>query len=310
MHPEGENPLFPVFQAEPAFSAYQTVRPLLPSAQFPRQAEAVATLGDLADRFDAFVFDAYGVLNVGAAPIPGAVERVAALQAAGKTCLVMTNAASFDRAASFQKFARLGLTLRHDDIVTSRQAAEEAMAASGAGQNFAVLGLEPAEAGNLPAGTFFPADDPAAFDRADGFLFLSTVRWTAARQLLLVQSLRRRSRPVVIANPDMVAPREGDFSTEPGYFGYRLALDGLGSISFHGKPFPSVYALARRRHPQLGRGRRVLMVGDTLHTDILGAAAQGWSTALVTGHGLFRGVSIAEKIAQSGIVPDFILPTI
>jgi ribonucleotide monophosphatase NagD (HAD superfamily) len=51
------------------------------------------------------------------------------------------------------------------------------------------------------------------------------------------------------------------------------------------------------------------MVGDTLHTDILGGAAAGFKTILVTDYGLFRGHPIAPYIAASKIVPDFIVAT-
>jgi ribonucleotide monophosphatase NagD (HAD superfamily) len=49
------------------------------------------------------------------------------------------------------------------------------------------------------------------------------------------------------------------------------------------------------------------MVGDTLHTDILGGAAYGVKTALVTGHGLFANHNVTPYIAKSGIVPDYIM---
>jgi ribonucleotide monophosphatase NagD (HAD superfamily) len=52
------------------------------------------------------------------------------------------------------------------------------------------------------------------------------------------------------------------------------------------------------------------MLGDTLHTDILGAAAAGMSTALVTGHGVLAGMDVDACIAESGIRPDYILPEI
>ena len=35
---------------------------------------------------------------------------------------------------------------------------------------------------------------------------------------------------------------------------------------------------------------KIAMFGDSLHTDILGAAAQGWKTVLVTKDGLFSGL--------------------
>lgn len=308
--PVGQNPLHPEFTGQAAFEAYEHVRHRLPKARFPQAARHVPDLGALADAFDVFVFDAFGVLNVGDTPIPGAVERVRSLKTLGKTCFVVTNAASYDREASFEKFRRLGFDFPHDDIATSRQAAEEAvLALGGAAGGFAVLGLDDGEAGQLPFPVLHPGDEASDYDAAAGFLFLSNNRWTAARQAMLEASLARRSRPVIIGNPDIIAPREVGLSTEPGYFGYRLAELGLGDIGFHGKPFPSVYELLRRRHPAMA-GARIAMVGDTLHTDVLGGAAEGWSTVLVSQHGLFRGVDVSGPIAASGIVPDFIVPQI
>jgi HAD superfamily hydrolase (TIGR01459 family) len=308
--PPGENPLHPAFTSEAAFAAYEQVKRFLPPATFPRAPRNSADLGELADRFDVFVFDAFGVLNVGDTPIPGAVDRVNALRAAGKTCVVITNAASYDPEASFAKFARLGFHFPMNDIATSRQAAEEAVIAMGGGPGWAVLGLDEGEGGTLPFPALYPGDDEAAFDAAKGFLFLSNARWSAGRQAMLERSLARRTRPVVIGNPDIIAPREGGLSTEPGYFGYRLIELGLGKVAFHGKPFPSVYDLVRRRHPVIAEGARVVMVGDTLHTDVVGGAAQGWSTVLVSDHGLFKGVDVRDPIAVSGIVPDYIVPQI
>lgn len=308
--PAGENPLHPSFTPEVAFAAYEHVRRFLPSASFPSAPRHAPDLGAIADRFDVFVFDAFGVLNVGDTPIPGAVDRVNALRALGKTCVVVTNAASYDPEAAFAKFQRLGLNFPHRDIATSRQAAEEAVLANGGGQGWAVLGLGADEAGTLPFTPLFPGDDERAHDAAEGFLFLSNARWTAERQAMLERSLSRRSRPVVIGNADIIAPRETGLSTEPGYFGYRLVELGLGNVSFHGKPFPSVYDLVRRRHPIIADGARVVMIGDTLHTDVVGGASQGWSTVLVSDHGLFRGMDVMEPISASGIVPDFIVPNI
>ena len=62
--------------AQWAFSAYQAVRHRLPSATFPTTSQNVAGLGDLADQFDVFLLDAFGVLNVGQRAIPVAPERV------------------------------------------------------------------------------------------------------------------------------------------------------------------------------------------------------------------------------------------
>jgi glycerol 3-phosphatase-2 len=52
------------------------------------------------------------------------------------------------------------------------------------------------------------------------------------------------------------------------------------------------------------------MVGDTLHTDVLGGAAAGCRSVLVTDHGLFAGRDTGLFISASGITPDFIVGSI
>ena len=55
--------------------------------------------------------------------------------------------------------------------------------------------------------------------------------------------------------------------------------------------------------------QRIAMVGDTLHTDILGGAVAGWKTVLVTGLGLMRDLDVERGIEVSGIRPDYIVQT-
>ena len=55
---------------------------------------------------------------------------------------------------------------------------------------------------------------------------------------------------------------------------------------------------------------RVLMVGDSLHTDVLGGAAAGVHTALVTSFGLFRTCDVQDLIRRSGIVPYHVVASL
>jgi len=50
------------------------------------------------------------------------------------------------------------------------------------------------------------------------------------------------------------------------------------------------------------------MVGDTLHTDILGAAAAGVKSALITDYGSLKGMDVAQAIRDCAITPDYIMP--
>ena len=107
-----------------AFARYEAVRPRLPVATFPAMSHHVNSLAEVADRYDAFVLDAFGVLNVGDTPIPGAVGRMADLRAMGKRLLiVLTNAASYPRATALAKYHRLGFDFTSDEVVSTRDVA-------------------------------------------------------------------------------------------------------------------------------------------------------------------------------------------
>lgn len=69
---------------EAAFARYERLRPVLPQACFPAVSRTGRTLEDTMEDYDAYILDAFGVLNRGEAPIPGAVARIAQLRAARK----------------------------------------------------------------------------------------------------------------------------------------------------------------------------------------------------------------------------------
>ncbi len=289
-----------------AFDQYEQARKAMPRARFPDHSERVADLGDLADRFDVFLLDAFGVMNVGDTPVPGATARVAALQEAGKQVMVLTNGASFPTSTRVDKYRDYGFEFAPVDVISSR----DALAAQLAGMppiNWAGMAPQAPLFDGLGVRFDLLADDPETYDRAGGFLLLGSQIWNDSRQALLVDSLRANPhRPVLVGNPDLVAPYEHGFNLQPGLYAHWLARDTGIVPRYTGKPYAGIFDLAKRRIPT---GARVLMVGDTLHTDILGGAAAGFSTLLIEDHGLFKGKDISGYIRQSGIRPDFIAPT-
>ncbi len=301
----------PSLDGERAFLLYEAVKHRLPHASHPAKADRYSGLLDVADQVDVFVFDAFGVLNVGTDPIPGANTCVAALRGLGKKLFVLTNAASFNREQTFDKFNGLGFDFAHEELITSRHAAEINLAEFGGNHHWGVAATSDFSPNDLTVSSVSLEDKKSDYDEATAFLFLSAQNWNADRQLMLEQSLREKPRPVVVANPDIVAPRGTEFSIEPGYFGHRLEQMHDVPVNFHGKPFPSVYDVVEQRLEGQGIDpARICMVGDTLHTDVRGGAARGWKTALVTDHGLFKGLDPDHYINISGIRPDWMVPAI
>lgn len=297
----------PLKDADWAFERYEKLRALLPAATFPVRSANVTSLADLADRFDIFLLDAFGVLNVGETAIPSAPAQVAALQAAGKRVMVLTNGATVPADVALMKYRKLGFRFDLENVVSSRDVLAAALADHPV-QHWGVMAARHSQIDRLPVSASLLDLNLKTYDAAGGFLLLSTTEWSDEQQALLRASLAQNPRPVLVGNPDIVAPREAGLSIEPGYHAHKLAQQTGITPEFFGKPFGNIFDLAFRisgAHPR----ERILMVGDTLHTDVLGGAAAGVQTALVTDHGLFAGRNVAPFIERSGIMPDYILPS-
>lgn len=290
-----------------AWARYESVRGRLPAARPHGNVRHASGLLDVAAKFDGFLFDSFGVLNVGETAIPGASACLDALRAMGKQIRVLTNAASYTGDTALMKYRRMGLDVRREEIVSSRDVTFAHIESVAPGLTWGAIAT--AEDDFTDAGDVRMFDALAlgrSWDDAQGVLFLSSARWTHSLQDNLVEALVRHPRPVVIGNPDLVAPREGGLSVEPGYWAHDLH-DRTGVVPrLFGKPYPEAFAIALAG---MGPGRHA-MIGDTLHTDILGGQAVGLATILVTDHGLFAGKNTAPFIAQSGIEPDIVIPAI
>ncbi|MEH6738740.1 MAG: HAD hydrolase-like protein [Sulfitobacter sp.] len=287
------------------FDRYECVRQRLPLIRSQPKASSITSLLDISGEVDAFVFDAFGVLNVGEVPIPGAIDQIAQLRTRGHEVRVLTNAASFNPDATMKKFKRLGFSFYPEEIITSRSAALAAMD----DRHWGVIADTADPLIDIPYQTTRLGSLEAPYGDVEGFLFLSTACWSDAQQEILERSLAHSPRRVVIANADLAAPRGDTFSIEPGYWGHQIA-DKFGvQVEFFGKPFQSIFQIGAS---SLGRiePHKIAMCGDSLHTDILGANAMGWKSVFVTHDGLFNQLHPSELIATSGIQPDWITPRI
>ena len=240
---------------------------------------------DIADQVDAFVFDAFGVLNVGETMIPGADIRLDQLRERGCAIRILTNAASYDRSGAIAKFKRLGLRVEDDEIITSREAALQNLSEG----HWGVIAADTDPLSDLPEHVTRLKDSPEDYDKVDQFLFLSTADWTTSRQDLLVTAMQHRPRKLLIGNADLAAPRDDGFSIEPGHFGHQIADQFPGYVQFFGKPFPEVYDLIEASLPSL-TSDRIAMCGDTLHTDILGPLPVGGAPCLSPKMACLRGM--------------------
>jgi HAD superfamily hydrolase (TIGR01450 family) len=128
----------------------------------------------------------------------------------------------------------------------------------------------------------------------------------------VINLLRIKNIPVVVANSDKlypVSPRD----VAVGTGGIAKLVENILNRKFihFGKPDSQMFMYAYnliQQHGEFGK-HQILMVGDTLHTDILGGNKFGIDTALVlTGNTI--ETSVDTLVAATGIIPDYICKSI
>ena len=202
------------------------------------------------------------------------------------------------------------MDLARAQVVSSRDSLEAALPSLADGRVVAALGPAARPLG-VGGELTLPSDGDGLFDRATAFAFLGSAGWTEDHQNRLEQALGRGGCELLVANPDVSAPVEGGFTAEPGYWAARAAQATGILPRWYGKPHgPSFDLVLDRMAAHYGRlfdRRRVAMIGDSLHTDILGGGAAGMQTVLLTGYGLFAAGGADDMIDACGITPDWVV---
>ena len=289
-----------------AWREYRRAEPFLPAPPPPVVPRRIGDVTAIAADFDLIALDAWGVLTFGEQAVGTALAAVARQRAIGKRLMVLSNCGSRDAPALAARLRRFGFDFAAEEVVNGLGLVDATLAPLSLAPPLGVIADPPLPLPSLTRAMLPLAEDAAAYDRVSAVVFLSSDGWTAARQELLQASLARRPRPLVVANPDVVSPEPEGYNAEPGYYALRVAAAAGQKLVFCGKPFPAIYEAMRARHPAIVP-HRVLCVGDTLHTDILGGRVAGHRTLLIE-DGFCRYKDGAALAASCGIWPDFIAP--
>ena len=262
-----------------------------------KKASSCGTVHRMADRFldsyDGFLLDMDGVLVRDSEPIRGGPEALARLVESGSV-LLFTNNSTRSREQHANSLVRLGFDVRPDQILpTSYLAASYLFERSGAVSVW-MIGEDGLRAELVAAGHRLAARPEEAevlvvgMDRGIGYDAL-------AEAYRAVESGAR----FIATNEDGTYPVPGGFL--PGAGAMVGALRGMGCPpdAIIGKPSPIGFEMALQ-HLGLAADR-VVMIGDRLETDILGAQDAGLDTALV-----LSGVSTRDGIGTSGIRPTWL----
>jgi HAD superfamily hydrolase (TIGR01450 family) len=267
----------------------------------------------LVHRYRVLFFDAYGVLKVSGEVLPGVADLLARLEAEERPCWVVTNDASRPPEELSRNHGGL---IPPERFVSSGLLATEHLRTHHPGRRVAYLGPAPSadyitRAGS-PAVPFVDVGGPGEFDVA-ALMDEAGFDWQVELNRL-VNFLRARPEvPLLAPNPDLLFPWvEGEVRLAAGALAAVLErVLGREALSF-GKPdapiFEHALRLARTEVPDL-ENDEVLMVGDSLRTDVAGGARLGLATALVLS-GNTPPDAYRAAIEREGIRPTHVVQSV
>jgi HAD superfamily hydrolase (TIGR01459 family) len=250
----------------------------------------------LDSKYRAIFCDVWGVVHDGVRLYPFAAERLRGWREEGRQVILVTNAPRTAESVE-QQLARIGLPCEcWDGIATSGEAGIAALVEVGAPVGF--------------IGT--PGDREVLEGRGirltdGGFTDLACTGIDGAR--LDADDYRDDLEACLAAgvtlhclNPDRLVIRGGVEEACAGAIADLYAAMG-GRVEWYGKPHAHIYehALHLAGDPPV---EAVLAVGDSLRTDVLGAARMGFDTVFVAG-GIHRGEDIPPSFAAENGLGDW-----
>jgi HAD superfamily hydrolase (TIGR01459 family) len=266
----------------------------------------------LAENYDGFIVDLWGVIHDGLKTYPGVVDCLTALRDAKKPVVFLSNAP--------RRAAAIGRALTHmgvpPDLYTGIMSSGEAVHVALRDRDdpeFAALGNKFYHLG--------PTRDRDVFDT----LNLTEVENVEDANFLLntgpddhlgpddpsiyaptLNAALKANIPMICANPDLEVIRDGKRIICAGLLAQYFADHG-GHVIQRGKPDPAIYTPTLKR---LGTQKpRTLAIGDSLRTDIAGAKAANIDSCWVlSGIDALNPTAAPQAAHAAGLAPVAIIP--
>jgi len=267
----------------------------------------------LAPDYDAVLCDVWGVIHNSIVAFPDACDALIRVRKAGGAVVLVTNAPRPSGVVT-KYLDGLGVPREaYDSIISSGDVTRHAIAAR-RGQTVFHLGPER----DTPIYKGLDVELVPA-DRADYVVctgLFDDETETAEDYRAMFASFRERSLFMLCANPDVVVARGDSLLPCAGALADLYAQMG-GEVLFAGKPHRPIYDEAFALVEQtLGRApphERLLAIGDSVRTDLAGAAALGLKCLFVAG-GIHAGditdedaSSLSGMFAEAGVVPHAVM---
>ncbi|MCF8468716.1 MAG: TIGR01459 family HAD-type hydrolase [Sneathiella sp.] len=264
--------------------------------------EIIPGLSQIAPDYNGFILDLWGVVHNGHAPYPGVLVCMTKLREGGKPIILLSNA---PRTNGFviEFLEKMGVTRSfYDHILTSGDITRQVLERrthkllEGVDQKFYQIGAIRDKG----------LEDGLAYSRVSsiaeaGFIICTGLVNDEIESpddyLPLLQQALDLDLPMLCANPDLTVMRGQKSIYCAGSIAALYEQMG-GRVELFGKPYPEVYRQAMGKLG-IGDAKKILAVGDSMRTDIRGAAGAGMDSVLVGG-----GIHAEEWGLKSGQAPS------
>ncbi len=260
-------------------------------------------LSALADRYDAFIIDLWGVMHDGLKAYPAAVEALGQLRQAGKRSVILSNAPR--RAATIAaRNVEIGIPEGlADHLLSSGEDTWQHLKArpdawyQALGRRCFHLG-PPRDHGMHEGLDFDFVDNLAEADFILNTGILNDADKVETYSGFFAEALTAKL-PMICANPDLVVMRGDEMEICAGALALDYEQKG-GNVRWHGKPHPEVYRSCFALLPDVAPSR-IAAIGDSLRTDVAGAEAAGIDSIFIAGgiHGEELGVNKDGRIESA-----------
>lgn len=274
----------------------------------------ITGLSELAPDYDGILSDIWGVVHNGVAAHRAAVEALQRYRALGGRVVLITNAPRPARQVR-EMLDRLKVDRdAYDDIVTSGDVTRRLL---GEHLGRRVFHLGPERDKPIFEGLDFAfgnADD-SDFVLCSGPFDDETEGPEDYRDML--EALRARDVEMICANPDIVVERGDRLLYCAGALCELYEAMG-GRVIYAGKPHGPIYDTALAALDEAAGGqvtrRRVMAIGDSVRTDLMGAHGMGLDALFIIA-GIHAGESdgpdaLARLFADAGARPKAVLPAL
>ncbi len=249
-------------------------------------------VSEVADNYDAFIIDIWGVVHDGARPYPYTRDVLQNLSDMNKTCLFLSNTDVRPQEMEIS-LRSMGLGISKDNIVTAGGSAHRGLSEY---QGKTCIRMATFSNKEIAQGRdLIVTENP---EQAD--FILNTIGTATLGQdehfYEIMEICLKENLPMICANPDHEVSISNKIYHCAGLYAQWYEDQG-GHVEWHGKPYLPIYEWAWDKLGKIDKSR-VCAIGDSLRTDITGARNFGID-ALWNLDGTTRDLSLEEATKRA-----------